>query len=68
MNTDGFGLMTRLIALFDTARDYTLQFSTTHTLVPTVASSLLLLGSGFQRRTFSFLWFPELSPASASSF
>jgi hypothetical protein len=25
-----------------------------------------LLGSGFQRRTFPFLWVPELSPASAT--
>jgi hypothetical protein len=27
-----------------------------------------LLGSGFQRRTFPFLWVPELSPASATIF
>jgi hypothetical protein len=34
----------------------------TNTLVSTVTFSLPLLGSGFQRRTFSFLWIPELSP------
>jgi hypothetical protein len=50
--------------LFDTARDYNI----TNTLMSTVTSSLLLLGSGFQRRTFPFLWVPELSPASATSF
>jgi hypothetical protein len=27
-----------------------------------------LLGSGFQWRTFPFLWVPELSPTSATSF
>jgi hypothetical protein len=26
-----------------------------------------LLGSGFQRRTFPFLWIPELFPASATN-
>jgi hypothetical protein len=44
--------MTEFIELFDTARDYNLHFFMTHTLVPTVTSSLPLLGSGFQRRTF----------------
>jgi hypothetical protein len=39
-----------------------------HTLVSTFTSSLLLLGSGFQQRTFLFLWIPELSPASVTSF
>jgi hypothetical protein len=28
----------------------------------------MLLGSGFQRRTFPFLWVPEVFPASATSF
>jgi hypothetical protein len=56
------------IALFDTARDYTLQFSITHTLVSAVTFPLPLLGSGFQRRIFPFLRVSELSPASASSF
>jgi hypothetical protein len=32
--------MVGFIELFDTARDYTLQFTTTHTLVSTVTSSL----------------------------
>jgi hypothetical protein len=36
--------------------------------VSTVTSLLPLLGSGFQRRTFFFMWVPELSPASAASF
>jgi hypothetical protein len=40
----------------------------THSLVSTVTSSLPLLGSSFQRRTFVFLWFPELSPTSATRF
>lgn len=39
-----------------------------HTLVPTVMSSLPLLGSGFQRRMSPFLSIAELSPASAASF
>jgi hypothetical protein len=37
-------------------------------LVSAVTSSLLLLGSGFQRRKFPFLWVPELSPTSATGF
>ncbi|PNF33963.1 hypothetical protein B7P43_G04650 [Cryptotermes secundus] len=41
----GFELMTQFIANFDTSHDYTLQFTITHTLVSTVTSSLLLLGS-----------------------
>jgi hypothetical protein len=52
----GFGLIIGFNEPFDTAGDYTLQFTVTHT------SSLPLLGSGFQRRTFTILWFPELSP------
>jgi hypothetical protein len=53
---------------FDTGCDYTLQFTITHILVSTVTSSLTLLGSGFQRRTFPFLLVPELPPASVTSF
>jgi hypothetical protein len=34
----------------------------THTLAPKVTSSQPLLGSGFGRRNFPFLWLPELSP------
>jgi hypothetical protein len=64
----GFGLIIRVIGLFDTALDYTLQFTITHTLVSTVTSSLPLLGSGFQQRTFSFFCVPERSPASATNF
>jgi hypothetical protein len=60
--------MSGYIAHFGTARDYALQFTITHTLVSIATSSLLLLGNGFQRLTFSFLWVPELSPASATSF
>jgi hypothetical protein len=59
--------MTVFIEHFDTARDYTLQFTITHTLVSTVTSLLPLLGSGFQQRPF-FLWVPELSSASSSNF
>jgi hypothetical protein len=51
--------MTVFIAHIDTACDYTLHFTITHTLMSTVTSSLLLLGSGFQWRTL---------PASAASF
>jgi hypothetical protein len=36
----GFGLMTGLIGLFDTAPDYNIQFTITNTLVSTVTSSL----------------------------
>jgi hypothetical protein len=39
-----------------------------HAPVSTVTSSLPLLGSGFQPRTFLFLWVSKLSPASATSF
>jgi hypothetical protein len=52
----------------DTARDYTLRFSIAHTLMSIITSSLSLLGSGFQRGTFPFLWVPKVSPASATSF
>jgi hypothetical protein len=46
----------------------TLYSSLLHTLVSTVTSSLSLLGSGFQRRTFPFPMVPERSPASVTSF
>jgi hypothetical protein len=42
----GIGLMTGFIGLFDTARDYILQFTIRHTAVSTITSSLPLLGSG----------------------
>jgi hypothetical protein len=57
----------RLTGHFDTARDYILQFTITHTLTSTVMSLLPLFRSGFQQRTLPFLWIPELSPASATS-
>jgi hypothetical protein len=60
--------MTRFIARFGTAHDYILQFIVTRTVLSTATSSLLLLSSGFQQRTFLFFWVPELSPASATSF
>jgi hypothetical protein len=66
--TTGFGLVIEFIGLFDTASDYALQITVTHRLVFSVTSSLQLLGSGFQRRKFPFLWVPELSPALATSF
>jgi hypothetical protein len=40
--------------------------TTAYTLVSTITSSWPLLGSGFQCRTFSFFWVPELSPTSAT--
>jgi hypothetical protein len=60
--------MTRFIGLFDTGHDYNLDFTVTHTLVSTVTSSLPLFGSSFQLHMFPFLWVPELSLASATSF
>jgi hypothetical protein len=51
----GFGFMIGFIGLSDTARGYTLQFTVTHTHTCPVTSSLPLLGSGLQRRTFPFL-------------
>jgi hypothetical protein len=51
--------MTRFVVHFDTARDYTLLVTITHTLVSTVTPSLSLLGSFFQRRTFPFSGFPN---------
>jgi hypothetical protein len=60
--------MAGFIGLFYTEHDYILQHTQTHTLVSTVTSSLPLLCSGFQRRTFPFLWVPERFPASATSF
>jgi hypothetical protein len=44
--------MTGFIGLFDTARDYILQITLTHTPLSTVTYSLPLLGSGFQQRMF----------------
>jgi hypothetical protein len=64
----GFGLMLGFIEVYDTMRDCVLHFTTAHTVVSTVTSSLPLFGSGFKRRTFPFLWVPEMSPASATSF
>jgi hypothetical protein len=58
----GFALMSGFIGLFDTAREYTFQFTISHTLVSTVTPSLPLLGSGFQRWTFPFLLVPEIFP------
>jgi hypothetical protein len=42
---------------------YTLQITISHRLVFAVTVFTALLGSGFQRRTFHFLWVPELYPA-----
>jgi hypothetical protein len=60
--------MTRFLAHFDTARDYILQLTISHTEVFTDSYSLPLLGSGFKRRTFPFLWVPEWFPASGTRF
>jgi hypothetical protein len=64
---------------FDTAHDYlyTLYLNITyigtrkHTHKLSLVSIrifLPLLGSGFQRQTFSFLWIPKLFPAPDASF
>jgi hypothetical protein len=64
----GFELMFGFVWLFDVARAYILQFKITHTnkhkitLMFTVTSSLLLLGSGFQPWTFPFLRLPRSVP------
>jgi hypothetical protein len=60
--------MTGFIGILNRVRDYTERFTITPKLVSTVKSSLPLLGSGLQRRTFPFLFVPKLSPASATSF
>jgi hypothetical protein len=60
--------MTGFIVLFDTVRDFTSHFTVTHTPISTVTTSLPLLGGSFQRWTSPFLWVPELSPVSATSF
>jgi hypothetical protein len=62
-----FRLMARFIALFVAVRNYNLDLTAIQTTVPTVTFSLPLLGIGFLRRTFHFLWIPKLSPASATS-
>jgi hypothetical protein len=54
--------MTGFIGLLDTAR------TPPHNILSTVTTSLPLLGSGFQRWMFPFLWVPELFPASGTSF
>jgi hypothetical protein len=64
----GFGLIIGFIQFFDTVLDLTTQYTIKHTLAFTVMASLPLLGSGFKQQTFSFLWVPQWSPASATSF
>jgi hypothetical protein len=64
--------MTGFIAHFDTARDYTLQITITHTLVSTVISLLPLLGNSFQRRLslssrFPYCLRPQLSASNSNS-
>jgi hypothetical protein len=58
--------MIGFIGLFDTALDYNLELTITHTLVSTVKSTLPLLGSGFKRiplrsRTISVLSYQLLT-------
>jgi hypothetical protein len=66
----GFGLMTRFIAHYGKARDYTLQFAITHThtLVPTdVFTSHCSIATSNGGRS-PFLYVPELSSVYATSF
>jgi hypothetical protein len=76
----GFGWMTGFIGLFDTAHDYTLQFTVTHThththarthtLVSTVSTSSCLVAASNSRRSPSsgFLNYPRPQlPASHSN-
>jgi hypothetical protein len=66
---DGFWIDERIYwTLWDCAWLHFTGHCYTRTLVSTVASSLPLFGSGFQRRTFPFLWVPERSQVSATSF
>jgi hypothetical protein len=51
-----------------TTRDYTLEITTTHRVVFPVTVFTAQLGNVFQQWMFSFLWVPELPPASATSF
>jgi hypothetical protein len=66
----GFGLMMGFIGLFDTARDYTLQFTIRHALanidshIFTDRCSVAASSSGRSPSS----GFPKLSPASATSF
>jgi hypothetical protein len=64
---DGFWIDDRIyFAVWDsTWLHFTVLYS--GHIVSTIASSLPLLGIGFQRLTLSFLWVFELSPASAIS-
>jgi hypothetical protein len=64
VTTDAFWINAR-IYLFDTAGEYTLQYTVTH-----IQSRLhqSVLGNGFKRRAFPFLWVPELFSSSATSF
>jgi hypothetical protein len=68
VTTDGVGIDDRIYwtIWYSAWLHFTVQ-THTHTLESTVTSSLPLLGSGFQRRTFPFLWVPEQSLASATS-
>jgi hypothetical protein len=61
----GFGFVIGFNGLFGYSRDYALQFTITHTHKHANVHSnvsMPLLGSGFQRRMFPFLWVPELFP------
>jgi hypothetical protein len=61
-----FGLLIGFIA-YNSLLHFTYHYQTPG-LLSLLQSSLPLLGSGFQRRTFHFLQVRELPPASATSF
>jgi hypothetical protein len=64
MTTDGLWVDCRIYWIFwyNTWLHFTFHCYT-HTLVSVVTSSLALLSSGFQRRTFPFLWILDMSPS-----
>jgi hypothetical protein len=67
LTIDGFWIDDSIYCTLDTARDYTSHLTITHNSVHSHVFTAVV-GSGFQRRTFPFLWVSELFSASATSF